>query len=126
MIYTNATNLGNASQEWQRALDFYKNELDIMQERLAEVNNKNTGIESRVAAEHFQNQFIIQQNNIAELKHKINGHAHLVFEDAKLHVGRVEETRIVENKKIEAEVMEFENIIKDLRLEFNKYLAKWF
>jgi exonuclease VII large subunit len=126
MIYTNTTKLGNKPQEWFKALDFYKNELEILKERLAEVNNKNTGIESRVAAEHFQNQFDIQENNISELKHAINRHAHMAFEDAKQHMGRVEETRIVENKRIERDIMEFENVMKDLRLEFNKYLAKWF
>ncbi len=126
MIYTNATNLGNAQHEWLNKLEFYKNEIDILQKRLEEVNSKNTGNESRVFAEHFQNQFIIQQNNISVLRHEISQHTKLAAEDAKLHVGRVQESRLPENKELQNRVKEFEEVVKNLRLEFNKYLAKWF
>jgi len=125
MSYTNAINLGPAHQEWLKALDFYKTELDILEGRLAEVAGKNTALEPSESAEHFQNQFIVQRNNIDELKHAINQHAHLVFEDTKQHVGRVEEGRLVDHKKIEEEMMLFEKIINELRHEFNRYAAKW-
>jgi hypothetical protein len=125
MTYTNATHLGNAHQEWLRALDFYEKELDILKGRLAEVTVKNTSMDSRAGSEHFQNQFIVQQNNIDEMKHAINQHAHLVFKDAKDHVGRVEEARIDEHHKIEADVASFEKVIKELRKEFNLFVTKW-
>lgn len=124
MSYTNATHLENAHQEWIKALDFYKEDLDILEKRLAEVSLKNTSMVARADAEHFQNQFIVQRNNIDELKHAINEHTHLVFEDMKQHAGRVEETRIDQHKKLEEDVKEFEETVNDLRHEFNKYLAK--
>jgi len=124
MNYTNATYLGNARLEWLKALDFYDQELDIMEVRLAEVLLKNTGIEVRAEAEHFQNQFIVQRNNIEILRHNINEHTHHVFEDAKTHVGQIAEIRIKENTKNKDEVAGFEKVINDLRHEFNAYLAK--
>ena len=125
MSYTNAINLGHAHQEWLKALDFYETELEILTGRLTEITAKNTIADAMEPAEHFQNQFIVQKNNIDELKHSINQHAHLVFEDAKKHVGRVEDTRVGEHKEIEGQVLQFEKVINELRQEFNKYATKW-
>ena len=126
MTYTNVSNLGHAHQEWLKSLDFSKDEIIIMRKRLEEVISKNTGSEVTAEVEHYQNQFIVQQNNIDELKHTINEHTHLVFEDAKAHVGRVEETRVTEHGKIDDQVKMFEKSFTELRKEYNKFLAKWF
>ncbi|CAN5900864.1 hypothetical protein BH11BAC4_BH11BAC4_17680 [soil metagenome] len=125
MSYTNAIKLGPAHAGWLRSLDFYETELDILEGRLAEVTIKNTALDAREPAEHFQNQFIVQRNNIDKLKHAIHEHAHLVYEDIKEHVGRVQEKRVEEHAKIEGEVMQFEKVINELRHEFNTYVAKW-
>ncbi len=126
MTYTNVSNLGHAHQEWLKSLDFSKDEINIMRKRLEEVISKNTGSEVTAEVEHYQNQFIVQQNNIDELKHTINEHTHLVFVDAKAHVGRVEETRVTEHEKIDEQVKMFEKSFTELRKEYNKFLAKWF
>jgi hypothetical protein len=125
MSYTNASNLGAEHGQWLGSLDFYEKELDILENRLAEVAEKNTDAEARAGVEHFQNQFIVQRNNIDELKHTVNEHKHLVFEDAKHHAGHVESLRVDEYKKIDDSVKTFEKIIKDLRHEFNNFLSKW-
>ena len=125
MSYTNAAHLGHAHQEWIKALDFYKDELNILEKRLTEISSRNTGAEVNAGAEHFQNQFIIQRNNIDELKHSINEHAHAVFEDVSNHAGRVEETKVTDHQRIGSEVAVLEKVINELRHEFNVYVAKW-
>ena len=64
MSYTNASNLGVQHNEWLRKLEFYKEDLDILEKRLLEVSDKNTSTEARAGIEHFQNQFMIQRKNI--------------------------------------------------------------
>lgn len=126
MSYTNIMHLGNAHQEWLRALDFYATEVEILKKRLLEIASKNTSKESGAEIEHFQNQFIIQRNNIDELKHSINEHNHKVSEVAKNHAGHIEESYIEEHHKIEEEVREFEKVVNDIRREFNIFLARLF
>ncbi len=43
MSYTTVAHCGTDHQEWLKAIDFYDNELDILEERLAEVAKKNNG-----------------------------------------------------------------------------------
>lgn len=126
MSYTNAIHLGSAHKEWLSSLDFYKTEIEILEKRLSEVLNKNTGHDATAKGEHFQNQFIVQKNNIDELKHSINDHAHSVFLDVQKHVGRVHETRVDDHARLEDEVASFEKIVNALRHDFNHYLSLWF
>ena len=125
MTYTNAVKLGTENGKWISSLNFYEQELDILENRLAEVAEKNTDAEAKAGVEHFQNQFIVQRNNIDELKHTVNEHRHLVFEDASQHAGHVESIRIDEHKNIDDAISSFEKVINDLRHEFNDFLAKW-
>lgn len=125
MTYTSASNIGLEYGIWKGSLDFYEKELDILESRLAQVAEKNTGSEARAGVERFQNQFIIQRNNIDELKHSVTEHAHLVFEDVKHHAGRIESLHIAEHQKIEDSVTTLAKIINDIRHEFNTFLSKW-
>ena len=125
MSYTNTANLGIEPSEWLSKLDFYKNEIGILKERLTEIVGKNSSLEARAGVEHFQNQFIIQQNNIDEMRHSIHENAHHAFEDVKQHAGHVSIARVDENKKMEEEIKGFEKVMSDLRHEFNLYLTKW-
>lgn len=125
MGYTNATHLGTTPQEWLKELDFFEKETGILEKRLAEVNIKNTSLESRANVEHFQNQFIVQRNNIAELKHSINEYAHAISIEIEQHAGHVETARMKEHRKIEDEIAGLEKVLYELRQDFNKYAAKW-
>lgn len=125
MSYTSTTHLGTEHKQWLSTLDFYEKELGILKERLTEIAGKNSSQEARAGIEHFQNQFIVQQNNIDELKHAVKENAHLAFEQAKQHAGRVS-TGIVDEYKIsEDTIKSFEKIMNELRHEFNLYLSKW-
>lgn len=125
MSYTTASNLIRGDFSWIRSLDFYEKELDILEERLAEVATKNTSLEARAGIEHFQNQFIVQRNNIDELKHEIKVHDHLVYEDARQHEGKVEVGLVTDHTKIEDAVKIFEKVIAGLRTEFYDFVSKW-
>ena len=56
---------------WLNKLDFYKDDLQILKDRLQEIAAKNSSKEVLAEVEHFQNQFYIQQNNMDNITHAI-------------------------------------------------------
>ena len=125
MSYTTVAHFGNDHLEWISNIDFYKDELSVLENRLEEVARKNNGAEAMAGVEHFQNQFIIQCDNMDELRHSINQHTGKVSADAKKHAGRMEAGFVGEHEQLRGRVKTFEKIVNDLRHEFNVFLAKW-
>jgi NAD-dependent SIR2 family protein deacetylase len=68
-------------QDWLSRLQFYKEEIYILKERLQEITSKNSSKEALAKAEHFQNQFIVQRNNIDELVHSIKVHEDKIVQE---------------------------------------------
>lgn len=56
--------LHSEHREWLNKLDFYKDDLVVLRQRLEEVAARNTLREIMAQVEHFQNLFIIQRNEI--------------------------------------------------------------
>jgi uncharacterized membrane protein YgaE (UPF0421/DUF939 family) len=113
------------NQDWLKRLDFYKEDLSILRERLDEVTSKNNHVDFLKSVEHFQNQFIIQRNHIDELAHQINVNENIL-------VAEIEDNPIaVDHRKVESHDAEsdfmgfFEKNFAELRAEFNVFLAKW-
>jgi predicted nuclease with TOPRIM domain len=113
------------NQDWLKRLDFYKEEIQILRERLEELTRKNTDAEFLKSVEHFQNQFLIQRNHIDELSHDIRlNEGKLVHEI--LHNPVAVDHRKVENHDTEADFMGyFEKNFATIRAEFNQMAAKW-
>ncbi len=86
--------------EWQKALDFYTDELLIFKNRLAEVSSKNTSVEVKKGVEKFQNRFIIQKNEIDNLKHYIHGAEHEMEEEIKKNPVAIDHRKTTENLNI--------------------------
>jgi hypothetical protein len=118
-IYTQHTE----HSEWTNKLLFFRDELDIMQKRLEEVNSRNTGAAIRAEIEHFQNQMQIQRRNIEEIREKIRlDEAHLMDEIRKNKVAADHKSK--EDHTEEREMMEaFERSFESLRKEFKTFLA---
>ncbi|MBX9784597.1 MAG: hypothetical protein K2X48_15005 [Chitinophagaceae bacterium] len=125
MSFVTAASCGIEHHEWLKAIDFYDQELDILEKRLAEIINKNTGTDAMAGAGHFQNQFIVQRNNIDELRHAIREHDHKTADDAFAHGGHIHSELVSEHAGVKENFSSFEKVIKDIRSEFNDYLAKW-
>lgn len=113
------------NQDWLKRLDFYKEEIQILRERLEELTRKNTDAEFLKSVEHYQNQFLIQRNHIDELSHDIRlNEGKLVHEI--LHNPVAVDHRKVENHDTEADFMGyFEKNFATIRAEFNQMAAKW-
>jgi hypothetical protein len=125
MSFVTVAVCGTEHHEWLRAIDFYENELGILEKRLAEIISKNTGMDAMAGAEHFQNQFIVQRNNIDELKHSIREHDHKTAEDSYIHAGHIHSELIKEHSGVKDSYESFQKVFQELRIEFNDYLRTW-
>lgn len=118
-------NQHHENQDWLNRLRFYKEEIEILKERLGEVASKNSNEDVLAKVEHFQNQFIVQRNNIDEFSHAIKvNEAKLVDEVDKNPVAS--DHRTVEYHKEESDfIAYFETNFAKLREEFNEFISKW-
>jgi phosphoenolpyruvate-protein kinase (PTS system EI component) len=125
MSFTNTAQVNTEHQEWLKGLDFYKEDIHILENRLTEIATKNTAFETRQGIEHFQNQFLVQRNNIDELRHKIKEHISTNGKKTELAAEVVENEKLAEHENLKDEYLSFEKVIKDIRQEFNIFLARW-
>lgn len=113
------------NQDWSKRLDFYKEEITILKERLDEVTGKNNASDFLKDVEHYQNQFVVQRNNIDELAHAIKKNEHGLVQEVHTNPIAVDH-RKVENHDSEADFIGyFEKNFAELRSEYNKFLSKW-
>ena len=113
------------NQDWLKRLDFYKEEIAILKERLDEVTGKNNAPDFLKDVEHFQNQFIVQRNNIDELGHSIKMNEQSLVKEVNANPIAVDH-RKVENHETEADfITYFEKNFAELRGEYNRFLSKW-
>lgn len=120
----NVTTAAAAHAEWMRGLDFYREEVGLLEERLLRLAKGRAYTEAAIEIEHFQNQLIIQRNNIDELSHAIREHmsrfGHSVADTDGQLQARLEEGHGPLREGYSA----FEKVMNELRHEFNGFLAR--
>ncbi len=118
--------MGAQHSTWLKALDFYKEELGIIKNRLTEVAGKNNSKEVATQVEHFENQVKIQNQNIDDLHHNINETLAKTAAQAKENTaGYVDASLIQEDQKHGELFLSTEKIINELRHEFNRFASEW-
>jgi len=110
--------------EWQNKLSFYKDEIKVMEKRIAEVSQKNTGIEVRKEIEHFQNQFLIQKENIRRISHHISEEEKQIQSEVKKNPVASDHRETEDHAKERDMVTNFETNFNELRRECNTFLSK--
>ncbi len=113
------------NKEFLSKLDFYKEKIQILQNRLDEVTSKNNNKDFLVEVEHFQNQLIIQKNNVDEIRHRVVlDEDRLVKEIAKNEVA-VEHRSAEFHTKEKEDVTRLEATFNELNHEMNTFFTKW-
>lgn len=112
-------------QDWLSRLDFYKEEIQILKERLQEITSKNNSAEVLVDVEHFQNQFIVQRNNIDELAHSIKVHEAKIVKEIESNPVAVEHRKMEAHEEEEDFMTYFEKNFSELRETYNRFSSKW-
>lgn len=113
------------NQDWLKRLDFYKEEIIILKERLDEVTKKNNASDFLRDVEHFQNQFIVQRNNIDELAHSIKKNEQGLVKEVNSNPVAVDHRKVENHLAEEDFIGYFEKNFAELRGEYNRFLSKW-
>lgn len=120
------SHIGHAQNEWLRSLDFYKQELKILRDRLTEISGKNTGHGVALEVEQYENRFKVQQDNIDRLRHDIKEHVHELSQEVQNNrAGYVERDLGDRYLQLSQEFSAEENAVKELRLDFNRFSSAW-
>jgi hypothetical protein len=120
------THMNNAHGDWLRAIDFYKQELDILKARLTEIASKNSHPDVLQQVEHFENQFTIQRENMDKLAHEI--HTNLASTSREVQesgAGYIDDTLLAQHHRLQERFTAEEKVIHELRHDFNRFAAEW-
>lgn len=111
--------------QWVNKLQFYRDELQILNGRLEEIATKNNQPEVLKEVEHFQNQWIIQRNNIDEILHKVNENERTLQDEINSNPVAVDHRKMEYHAEEKNLVDGFEKNFNDLREDFNRFASKW-
>jgi hypothetical protein len=111
--------------EWMNKLNFYKDEIRIMNGRLEEIASKNSSKDALADVERFQNQLIIQRNNIDNISHEVKMNEEALIAEIKTNPTAVDHRKVENHNKEKDLVDSFEKNINNLRDDFNRFSAKW-
>jgi hypothetical protein len=117
--------INNLHNDAIRGLDFYRDELTILNERLGEIAAANTNREVAEQVEHFQNQFIIHNEQIDELQHALRENLQLVAKQVIQTGGQTNETSLPANEGLYEKYLTEEKMLNELRHDFNRFASKW-
>lgn len=116
--------LHEENKGWLNNLNFYKDEIKIMQNRISEIASKNNGSEILKQVDHFQNQLIVQKNNIDELAHSIKDHENYLENRVNENPTAVDHRKVNDHPKMRDSYDAFDKVFNDLRKELNSFLSK--
>lgn len=124
MAYEDMTALNTEHNEWLKGLDFYRDDLKILERRLLELSGRFSDIEICKGIEHFQNQFLIQRNTMDELRHAIREHVAGFGQNVARGDGRLAEQLSVTHEELRDGYLSFEKVMNELRQEFAGFLTR--
>ena len=109
---------------WLNYLSFYKDEMQIFQNRLEEVAEKNTAQEVQVYVEHFQNQFILQKEQHDILRHDIKSLENIIEAEYAENVTLATNRRPEEETVLKDRVETFTRLFHEMKDEFYQFVAR--
>jgi len=121
----NIKHITNLHNDALRGLDFYRQELTILQERLDEITAENTGVEVLEKVDHFQDEFIIHKKYLDELYREIHKNLRDIEEQIKGNSGFVAGGEIERNQYLYEQYVTEEKLFNELRHEFNRFASEW-
>lgn len=116
--------LHHQETDWLRELEFYKQEISVLTNRLEEVAAKNTSKETLAQVEHFQNRFILLKEQHDILRHDNAARSERLNEMAKAIPTHIDEKFVADKDEMHKRMSDFFSSFRDTRFEFNKFLSK--
>jgi hypothetical protein len=121
---TTLNTLHHQDGDWMRELEFYKEEIAILTNRLEEVASKNTETKVTSLVEHYQNKFIMLREQLDTLNHDIKIRETGVRDISKDKPEHINEKMTVTKDQVQQRMKGFTTSFADTRFEFNKFLSE--
>ncbi|MFN8153253.1 MAG: hypothetical protein U0Y08_03060 [Bacteroidia bacterium] len=112
-------------KEWLNKLAFYKDEIKMMRNRLAEVAGKYTDHEVQAMVEHFQNQLIVQDEQADITRHNVKEYENVLQDHLKKNEVAADHLKWNDHTNMRDQIETFERIFHDLRRELITFIARW-
>lgn len=109
--------------EWANKLDFYKDEIHILQSRLEEIAEKNNHKEVLMLVEQFQNRLMIHRNTIDEIQHKITVSEDKLQNEVNKNPVASDHRKVAYHTEEKEEIQVFEKLFRELREDFKRFAA---
>ena len=113
------------NREFTSKLDFYKDEIKILEGRLGELASKNSKNDILGELEKYQNQLIIQRNNIDEIAHKVKINEDALEREIEKNPVAVDHRHVPYHAAEKELVSGFEKNFNSLRADLNGFISKW-
>ncbi len=125
MKHVNIKTITDLHNDALRGIDFYAEELVILQERLQEIAAANTATPVLMEVDHFQDEFIIHNRKLSELRAAFKKNHHKMEEQLLELAGFADEATFVENEDLYESYVTEEKMVNELRHDFNRFASKW-
>jgi hypothetical protein len=112
-------------KEWINKIAFYKDEVKVMRNRLAEVAGKYTDHDVQAMVEHFQNQLIVQDEQADIMRHNVKQYEHVIEDHLKKNDVAADHTKWDDHVILRDQVETFEKLFNELRKDLITFLARW-
>ena len=109
---------------WVKSLEFYKDELQVLNNRLGELVTHNTDQTVRAHIEHFQNQFIRQNEVIDELKHDVKASESEIVSNITANTVASDHRLAPDHTELRERFTMFEKIYSELKQEFQAFASR--
>lgn len=124
MEQTTMSQVGNEHSEWLRSLDFYKQELGMLKQRLTEIGGRDKNHDVALQLEQYENRFKVQRDNIDRLRHSIKENRNALSKQDE-RAGYVHQDLNEQYLQLSQEFAAEEEAVNELRREFNQFSAEW-
>ena len=124
MVTTDTTQLNRECNSWRENLRSYRNELGQLRDQLTDIARNQSDKEVLTEVEHYHNQFYIQQINIHDLKQSIKLHDRKLQLEAGLNENQLSSEIFNEHEQLNQLYSDLENIISELRQDFQHFRAR--
>lgn len=118
------SDLHRTNREWLNLINFYRDEIRVMEKRMGEIASKNTGKEVLANLEHFQNQVIIQKAHLDDMQGDIVQLEDIISDEIKKNQTAADHRRHAIPEKLNQDMEQFRKLFYELRKNFMEYMVK--
>jgi hypothetical protein len=111
-------------REWLSKCSFYKDELHILRNRIAEIALGNTSKDILAQVERFQNQLIVQQTQLEQLRHNIKEQENIVEKSILDNPTATDHRKIDDHSNLRDQVATFDRLFSAMKQELTEFVAR--